>query len=613
MCGIAGIFRLEGTIGANDRAAVARMTGAQRHRGPDDCGLYQDQCAALGHRRLSIIDVSAAGHQPMANETRTVWVIYNGEIYNFRELRGELAAAGHEFQSQADTEVLIHGYEEWGEEGLLGRLRGMFAFAVYDAPRRRLFLARDRLGIKPLYYFVDRKSQRIGFASEVKALLADGLVSNTTNRKALAGFLLLGSVPAPSTVVQGVECLLAGHYLVAEAGGVRTKCYWDFDFRASNRAGAAQLAGDLRDAVARHLVSDVPLGIFLSGGVDSAGLVALARPCQERLQTLTISFADQKFDEATEARRVAERFGTEHHELLVSGADFVRECPNILAAMDQPTNDGVNTYFVAKLAREAGLTVVLSGLGGDELFWGYPHYHWMARNRRAMRMFAGAPRMVRKGLVGTAAAYGRLRGREAWMRLNGLGSGMSAEGLYLALRGFFAPEQVQRLLGAAQSEMEQLLSENLAALRPATTNGDYTTGVNYVEMKRYLHDQLLRDTDVFGMAHSVEVRVPYLDDAVVAAASRFPAALKMNGSFNKPALVDAIGDSLVAEASRRPKRGFSFPLAAWMREQAGLMRDLALETSVLDRAAVAKLWTAFEHGHLHWSRAWSLAVLGARG
>jgi asparagine synthase (glutamine-hydrolysing) len=549
----------------------------------------------------------------MANETQTVWVIYNGEIYNFRELRRELAAAGHEFQSQTDTEVLIHGYEEWGEDGLLRRLRGMFAFAVYDAPRRRLFLARDRLGIKPLYYFVDRKSERMGFASEVKALLASGLVANETNREALAGFLLLGSVPAPSTVVQGVECLLPGHYLVAEPGGVRTKRYWDFDFGASNRVGAAHLADDLRDAVARHLVSDVPLGIFLSGGVDSAGLVALARPCQERLQTLTISFAEQKFDEAAEARRVAERFGTEHHELRVSGADFVREFPNILAAMDQPTNDGVNTYFVAKLAREAGLTVVLSGLGGDELFWGYPHYHWMARNRRAMRMFAGAPRVVRKALVGSAAAYGRLRGREAWMRLKGLGSGMSAEGLYLALRGFFAPEQVQRLLGAGQSEMEQLLSENLAVLRPTTTNGDYATGVNYVEMKRYLHDQLLRDTDVFGMTHSVEVRVPYLDDAVLAAAASLPAALKTNGSSNKPALVEAIGDSLVTEASRRPKRGFSFPLAAWMREQAGLMRGVALETSVLDRAAVAKLWTAFEHGHLHWSRAWSLVVLGARG
>src|SRR6185369_14935017 len=192
----------------------------------------------------------------------------------------------------------------------------------------------------------------------------------------------------------------------------------------------------------------------------------------------------------------------------------------------------------------------------DELFWGYSHYHWMARNRRMMRMFAKAPRLVRNTVVGGAAMYGRVRGKEAWMRLNGLGSGVSPEGLYLALRGFFAPEQVQRLLGAGQSEMDQLLSENLAALRPATTNGDYASGMNYVEMKRYLHDQLLRDTDVFSMAHSVEVRVPYLDDAVVAAASSFPAALKTNGASNKPALVDAIGDSLVAEASRRHKHGF---------------------------------------------------------
>jgi asparagine synthase (glutamine-hydrolysing) len=613
MCGIAGIFRLEGTVGADDRAAVERMTGAQRHRGPDDCGLYHDERAALGHRRLSIIDVSTAGHQPMANETKDVWVIYNGEIYNFQELRRELASAGHNFQSHSDTEVLIHGYEEWGEDGLLRRLRGMFTFAIYDAARSRLVLARDRLGIKPLYYFVEPKSEGIAFASEVKALLASGMISNQTNREALAGFLLFGSIPAPSTVVQGVQCLLPGHYLVAEPTGVRTKRYWDFDFAASNPAAAAQLGGVLRDAVERHLVSDVPLGIFLSAGVDSSGLVALARPCQERLKTLTISFAEQEFDEAALARQVAERFKTEHHELRVSGADFVREFPKILAAMDQPTNDGVNTYFVAKLAREAGLTVVLSGLGGDELFWGYSHYRWMARNRRVMRMFAQAPRVMRNAMVGGAAAYGRVRGKEAWMRLNGLGAGMSAEGLYLALRGFFAPEQVQRLLGAGQSEMEQLLSENLAILRPATTNGDYASGMNYVEMKRYLHDQLLRDTDVFSMAHSVEVRVPYLDDAVVAAASSVPSASKTNATFNKPALVHAIGDSLVAEASRRPKRGFSFPMAKWIREQSGSMRELALETSVLDRGAVTKLWSAFERGHLHWSRAWSLAVLGARG
>jgi len=613
MCGIAGVFRLEETISADDRAAVVQMINSQRHRGPNDCGLQHDERAALGHRRLSIIDVSAAGHQPMANESKTVWVVYNGEIYNFRELRSELTAAGYEFQSQSDTEVLIHGYMEWGEAELLRKLRGMFAFAVYDAPRRRLVLARDRLGIKPLYYFVDPKTRRIGFASEVKALLASGMVAKQTNREALAGFLFLGSVPAPATIIQGVECLLPGHYLVVERGAVRTSCYWDLDFATSPEGEPEQLSAVLRDAVARHLVSDVPLGIFLSGGVDSTGLACLARPQQPRLTTLTISFAEHEFDEAAEARCVAKRFNTEHHEIRVSAADFAKEVPNIFAAMDQPTNDGVNTYFVAKAARQKGLTVVLSGLGADELFWGYPHYHWMARNRGAMRMFADAPSALRKAFVGSAGAYGRLRGREAWMRLGGLRPGLNSEGLYLAFRGFFAPEQVQRLLGAGQSEMDQLLSGSLASLRPATTNGDFASGVNYVEMKRYLHDQLLRDSDVFGMAHSVEVRVPYLDDAVVAAAASLPAALKMNGKSNKPALVDAIGDSLVSEASRRSKRGFSFPLEAWIRERAGSMRDMALETSVLDRAAVAKLWTAFERGHLHWSRAWSLAVLGARG
>ena len=613
MCGIAGIFRLGGTISAEDRSAVVRMTNTQRHRGPDDGGFHHDERAALGHRRLAIIDVSESGHQPMTNETQTVWVVYNGEIYNYKELRGELTAAGHEFRSQADTEVLIHGYEAWGEDGLLRRLRGMFAFAIYDGDRGRLLLARDRLGIKPLYFAVDPKSERIGFASEVKALLAGGMASKQTNREALAGFLLLGSVPAPLTIIQGIECLLPGHYLVVEHGAVHSSRYWDLDFETPAQQAHTEFPAVLRDAVARHLVSDVPLGIFLSGGVDSTGLAFLARPEQARLKTLTISFAEHEFNEAAQARSVAEHFDTEHHELRISATDFAHEVPNILEAMDQPTNDGVNTYFVAKAARQNGLTVVLSGLGGDELFWGYPHYHWMACNRGAMRMFAEAPGLLRKALVGTAAAYGRWRGREAWMRLGGLRSGLNAEGLYLAFRGFFAPEQVQRLLGAGQSEMDQLVSGCVAALRPATAAGDYASGVNYVEIKRYLHDQLLRDSDVFGMAHSVEVRVPYLDDAIVAAAASLPAAMKTGGESNKPVLVDALGDSLVAEASRRSKRGFSFPLAAWIREQAGLMRDMALETSVLDRAAVAKLWAAFERGHLHWSRAWSLAVLGARG
>ena len=611
MCGIAGISRLGGQLDHADVTAVERMVTAQYHRGPDDGGTFHDGEVALGHRRLSIIDVSSDGHQPMKNETGTVWVTYNGEIYNYQELRRVLVAAGHQFQSRSDTEVLIHGYEEWGEEGLLSRLRGMFAFGLYDATRRRIILARDRLGIKPLYYFFDQKTGWMGFASEVKALLASGLIAKDANREALAGFLLMGSVPAPLTMYRDVNCLLPGHYLAAEANTVRIQRYWDLTFNASSVDCEQPLSDVLRDAVSRHLVSDVPLGIFLSGGLDSAGLVALARADQARLKTLTISFADLEFDEAAEARDIASHFGTEHHELRISGDDFDAELPRIIAAMDQPTNDGVNSYFVAKAAREAGLTVVLSGLGGDELFFGYRHYHWMARNSRTLAAFDWAPGPLRKACLAAAVAYGRLTGREAWMRLSSLDSGLSAEGLYMAFRGFFPPAQVQELLGNSRANMDQLVAENLERIH-STANGTHPNRVNYIEVKRYLHDQLLRDTDAFSMAHSVEVRVPYLDDEVVRLAAALPTRQKTNRLMNKPMLADAIGDSVVFEAARRKKRGFSFPLGRWMRERTGQMREIALQTNSLERATVGKLWSAFEDGRLHWSRAWSLVVLGAR-
>lgn len=404
---------------------------------------------------------------------------------------------------------------------------------------------------------------------------------------------------------------MPGHYLLAETRGVQIHSYADLNFAADTNAHPERLAEILRDATQRHLVSDVPLGIFLSGGVDSAGIVALARRTNQQLKTLTISFAESELNEANEARRLAEHFETEHYELRIRSADFAVELPRILAAMDQPTNDGVNTYFVARAAREVGLTVVLSGLGGDELFLGYPHYHWIARNQGRLGALTAAPAFLRRACVGGAVALGRLRGKESWMRLGALRSGPVPESLYLAFRGFFASEQAQGLLGTSHAEMCMLLEETLEQLRPATPKSN-ASDFNGIEFKRYLHDQLLRDTDVFGMAHSIEVRVPYLDDEVVALASKLPSNLKMSDQMNKPLLVEAIADSMIEEAARRPKRGFSFPMGKWMRERTGAMREMAMSTNVLERSAVGKMWSAFEQGRLHWSRAWSLVVLGAR-
>ncbi|MGA2589624.1 MAG: asparagine synthase (glutamine-hydrolyzing) [Bryobacteraceae bacterium] len=610
MCGIAGIFRSRSDTTPADRSAVERMSAAEKHRGPDDFGLLQDARVVLGHRRLSIIDLSPTGHQPMSNEDGTVWVTYNGEIYNYPELAAELRQ--HRFRSHSDTEVLIHGYEEWGIAGLLERLRGMFAFAIYDSrsAEPRCLLARDRLGIKPLYYTALRES--LAFASEVKALVGSGLVPNQKNPEAITGLLLLGSVPAPATGIRGVRCLMPGHYLVAGPSGVAVHKYWDLE--PSGCGDQAELKETLEDAVKRHLVSDVPLGVFLSGGVDSAALVALASRSKFSLATLTVVFDETEFSEATEARCIAQSFGADHREVRVTSQHFIDEVPNVLRVMDQPTNDGVNTYFVSRAARQAGLTVVLSGLGGDEVFGGYKHYRWLARYGNSIRRFSALPAVLRKAMLGTAVRYGRVRGRENWMRLSSLEDRVSDEGLYLALRGFFAARQVRALLDVDEREVRMVAEEYLGAFRPPAAHGIASGPVfRHLEMQRYLHDQLLRDTDVFSMAHSIEVRVPFLDHKVVECVARAPQpeVNRQNRHGNKPLLTEAVGEPAVCEAARRTKRGFAFPFGKWMRMHSHELREMALAGGYLNRRTIGQLWNEFDSGRLHWSRAWMLAVIGA--
>jgi len=595
------------------------MSDAQVHRGPDGVGLFQDPRAVLGHRRLAIIDLSEAGNQPMSNEDGSVWISYNGEIYNFAELRAQLVGR-HCFRSNTDTEVLLHGYEQWGLEGLLGRLRGMFAFALWEPGSRRLTLVRDRLGIKPLYYH--QAKGLVAFASEVKPLMRSGIAPDEADPEALPQFLLFGSVPSPLTTAKSVRCLSPGHYAVATDAGVAVKKYWDLKYPetplTSPGAGKAAMEGlraRLERAVEEHLISDVPLGVFLSGGVDSAAIVALASRARkdQRLTTVTVAFGEKGFNESAEALRIAHRFHTHHHELLVTSEDFAREMPVFLAKMDQPTNDGVNTWFVSKAARQCGLTVVLSGLGGDEVFWGYGHYRRTADGAPARRVLDHLPGFARRGLIAGAAAYGGLRGQEKWQRLAALKNGVTAEAMYYSLRGFFSGRQAGRLLGLNGAERSRMMEQALSGLKPAGSNGLFhAADINSIEMKRYLHDQLLRDTDAFSMAHSIEVRVPFLDHELVECAAALPASLKTGVAMNKPALVRAVEDVAVTEASSRPKMGFTFPMDPWMKSQAGPLGEIARRARGLEPHEVAKAWGAFEKGNLHWSQAWGLVVLGAR-
>jgi asparagine synthase (glutamine-hydrolysing) len=561
----------------------------------------------------------------MTNEDETIWVTYNGEVYNFIALRMELLQCGHTFRSRADSEVLVHGYEEWGIEGLLARLRGMFAFALYDARGTasgqsttrpgRLFLARDRLGIKPLYYWRSADDEQLVFASEVRALRYSGFVRNERSQDALRGFLLLGAAPSPFTCIKAVHCLPPGHYLVADATGVTLHQYWELpQGDEPSRHAGEDLSAALVSTVTQHLMSDVPLGVFLSGGLDSGSLVALASARELRdLRTLTIGFDGDQGDESREAREIAEYFHTHHTEIHLRAEDFWDTLPAVFAAMDQPTNDGINTYFVARAARQTGLTVALSGLGGDEVFWGYRHYQWLARQRGPMQLLARAPELARRFICHSACLYGRLRREERWQRFAYLKQSIAPSAYYFTVRGFFAPVQVSRLLGLNSTDDNTICDSLLEPPKNGGPNTELAVAFNRVEMQRYLHDQLLRDTDVLGMAHSIEVRVPYVDHTLVELVARIPVEQKRRPRVNKPLLVDAVHEPFVTNLSRAKKRGFSLPMDRWMRRYANELEETALRAEFLERETVRAFWRAFRQGRLHWSRAWALTVLGAIG
>ena len=647
MCGIAGIFRLSGRSTVEDAAAVLRMMDAQFHRGPDDWGILvprslatdiglpsllqaggrehlrsypdagADSGAILGTRRLSILDLSEQGRMPMGSGDGRLWITHNGEIYNYRELRAELEGHGEPFHSATDTEAILRGYADW-DETVVARLRGMFAFALFEAaPRPRLLLARDHFGIKPLYYHQDR--ERLVFASEVRALLRSGMVPDEAEPEALMRFLQLGSVPVPKTTVRDVAALPAAHYLTMDGQGATLRRYWDlsaYSWRRSDPAAAvspgeaaATTRALLEESTRLHLVSDVPLGVFLSGGIDSSGLVALASQFRGApVSTLSIAFDESAYSEAPYARLVAERYGTAHREVVLRARDLFESMPRIFTAMDEPTVDGVNTYFVSEAAKRAGLTVVLSGTGGDELFFGYGHFGRSAALDRLRRLLGAVPVQVRRGLIKAARRGGAALGRPGLDRLQYLEQ-PSLDNAYLLVRGVFSPRQIQDLLGIGQAEFEAW-GPALPPVDDVRTGG--TLGAfERLEFTHYLQNQLLKDADVMSMTHSIETRVPYLDHRLVEYVMGLPPALKLDRDRPKPLLLDALGDSLPREVWDRPKMGFTFPFELWMRQRADELKTLSVDQIPLERKAVEGIWREFRAGRLHWSRAWVLVVLAS--
>jgi len=567
VCGIAAVFH-HACAGPVDRAGLLRARECMRARGPDGEGMWisPDQRVGLAHRRLSIIDVSEAGAQPMASADGTLRVVFNGEIYNYRELRAELVRRGRRLVSESDTEVLLHLYEERGP-AMLAALRGMFAFALWDARRGGLLLARDPYGIKPLYYSAADGTVRA--ASQVKALLAWGGVDTAPQPAGHAGFFLWGSVPEPYTLYRGIRALPAGCTLWIGADGVEApRAYASVAATLRDAARAPvqdaaatgeRLRAAVLDSVRHHLVADVPVGVLLSAGVDSGALAGVASEQQAELRTVTLAFREQEGTEQDEralAETVARRYGTLHQTRVVGAADFQAQLPRLLAAMDQPSVDGVNTYFVARAAAECGIKVALSGLGGDELLGGYSTFRQVPRLVRWARPGRAVGRLARR------AAQGWI-GRFASPKYAGvLEYGGTLAGAYLLRRAVFMPWELPALLGP------ELARAGLEELRPLEELERRTAGiapeharVSALEQLVYMRNQLLRDADWAGMAHSLEIRVPLVDYRLLGALAPLIASA---APPTKRDLAAVPTRPLPREVVQRPKTGFDIPVRDWL-------------------------------------------------
>jgi asparagine synthase (glutamine-hydrolysing) len=605
------------------------MNTALKHRGPDDQGTVDlsltniGAFACLGNTRLAILDTSAAGHQPMQDPESGSWLTYNGETYNFNELRREIGDEFGPWRSHSDTEVVLRAYRKWGVEAF-AKLRGMFALALWDAPAQELILARDRFGIKPLYYTISGPTAPafgtnggLIFASEVRALLASGLVSRKLSHAAISSYLEYGSVQSPLTIIDGAKSLLPGQYLRAsfpegtalkfEICSFAASNYQHSNTEVRNRDEAVvRLRAELEESLRLHLVSDVPLGVFLSGGMDSSALVALmGRVTQERPKTFSVVFDEERFSEAPRARAMAEKFNTDHREVHLTEDRMFEMLPNAISALDQPSMDGINSYVVSKAVKEAGVTVALSGLGGDELFAGYPSFRRALKMQTTSGLTKSFLRLVSG--PGKTALNGSVKRSKFWQLAASKGQ---PEDVYRITRQLFSPDAIARLAQTAGAERDQ----------SSAGSADPINTMSELELRGYMTNTLLRDTDAMSMAHSLEVRVPFVDMHVVDYVQSLPGHWKLNvGSPNihKPLLADAVEDLLDKNFLARPKMGFTLPFEKWM--QSRLSTDISelfdnrtqVVNSGLDPNAVVQVWRQFLSAApaVGSSRPWSLYIL----
>jgi asparagine synthase (glutamine-hydrolysing) len=619
MCGISGIV---GHLVPDDAARIRSVTTMLAHRGPDDSGIWTGRSsdefgAILGHRRLSIIDLRSIASQPMTDSASGTTLVFNGEIYNFRQLRAELGQRGHRFATDGDSEAILRGYAEWGA-GVVQRLRGMFAFAIFDQKTGRVLLARDGFGIKPLYWCHVRGARpgpAIAFASEGRALVQAGFASATTDKKRVARYLWNGFVPSAGTIWSEIEELPRGCLATFEMGndGPQISRYWAAGSSAWSTRSSRPVAEALLETARAHLTADVPKVVFLSGGVDSTALASLVAREVGKLDTLSIGFAEADADESEFASEAARAIGSNHHAVRVAASAVLEDLDAAVAALDQPSFDGTNMWFVSREAVRRGFKVALSGTGGDEMFGGYASFKRIPRLHNLLRSVPGALPSAAARLANLVAE----RRTEKLKLQEVAGSRGAIHALYQSQYGMFGSEVISRLVGLQPGELDPwgLPPQRLRDLAERTAGMQPLRAVSLLESELFLGDRLLRDADAVSMAHSLEVRVPFVDTSLSDELDQLPVEMRFAPVGQKAQLraVAGVDPSFFA----RKKRGFEFPMDRWIRHElrdtidAQLLDERSCRALGLEAREVARIWSLFleRPGSYYWTRIWALFVL----
>lgn len=618
MCGITGI--ISKTLAEVNRETIVKgMNKCLAHRGPDNDGIWSKDNVTLGHRRLSIIDLSPEGNQPFLSEDKRYVIVYNGELYNYRDLKLQLQQAAHGtsqkpyfFKTNSDTEVILAAYIRWGNQ-CLQLFSGMFAFTIYDTVDKKIFIARDRIGVKPLYYYYDENV--FTFSSEIRPIIHSGIKQFQLNTEVLGEYFMFQTVLAPNTIIKGIKMLMPGHYIELKEGKAEVTKYYSVNTISNITEGfsydqiCTKINELLAHSVQQRLVADVPFGAFLSGGIDSSAIVGLmSKVSSEKIQTFNISFDESEFSESKYARLIANKFNTTHHEIKLSPEDFLKQLPEALSAIDHPSGDGPNTFIVSKATKQAGVTMALSGIGGDELFAGYDVFKRMADLQKKSWLNA-LPQLVRK----TGAEI--IRRRKKSVSGNKIAELLSQPSInfnsaYPLNRSVFTQKELSALLKNVNA-LDQI---NQIVANVPQIKDHLLSAVSICEISTYLQNTLLRDTDQMSMAVALEVREPFLDYKLI------EFVLSVSDEFKFPhtpkkLLIDSLGDILPSEIVNRPKMGFTLPWKDWMKnELKSFCEKNILELSGRDfcySIEIKKLWEKFLHNDptVTWSRIWHLVVL----